>query len=121
MPDPKNTRKQKRAQTAYQCVNSKSGEPKERKENYARIAKKFPALIHSCGLAQTIAFIDAKEEGTGKTYLKHLATVMEMAHNENLGQKSRDAPLIEYQHLSREAIESATWIKRYAEILLEQD
>lgn len=115
------TRQQKRAQKAYERV---SGDIPENKEAYLRLAKKFPALVHSCGLAQSLAFVAARErEGSriGEKYIKHLTSVMALPDGTDLQKKSRTVELMEYQHLSWEAIESATWIKRYAEALLETD
>jgi len=119
---PVQTSQQKRAQLAYACVKeieSLPGTKKEAKEDYANLAKKFPALVQACGLAQTIAFVDAKEKKT--SYLKHLAKVMSRNESEDLGKVSREAGLMEYQRLSIEAIEAATWLKRYSEALLEKD
>lgn len=112
------TRQQKRAQMAYACVSAFSGDT----EGYLRLAKKFPALVHTCGLVQSLAFVAAreKEEDTGKTYLSHLSSVMEMK-GVDLQEKSRTEDMMKYQHLSWEAVEAATWIKRYAEALLETD
>ncbi|HRW81875.1 MAG TPA: type III-B CRISPR module-associated protein Cmr5 [Methanothrix sp.] len=120
---PKNarqTRQQMRAQTAYSCVLSAEKELKEKKaEDYAQLAKKFPALVHNCGLAQAIAFVQAKEGETGGSYISHLAKTM--GETGDLADSCRTAPLMKYQRLTREAIESATWIKRYSEALLETD
>jgi CRISPR-associated protein Cmr5 len=110
------TRKQKRAQVAYDCVSQLL---KKSNNDYVQLAKKFPALVHTCGLAQAVAFVQAKEKENGKSYLNHLTKVM--GQDIDLGEKSRNAKLLEYQHFSREAIESATWIKRYAEALLEKE
>ncbi len=111
------TRQQKRAEAAHGQVSSQIRGPD--KDKYSQIAKKFPALVHSCGLAQAIAFIDAKEGGTGSTYLQHLACVMKLNEGEDLKVMSRTSPLIRYQRLTLEAIESATWLKRFSEALLE--
>ena len=115
---PAQTSQQKRAQLAYGCVREIDAMPAV-KEDYANLAKKFPALVQACGLAQTIAFVDAKKKKTN--YLKHLAKVMSRNENEDLGKASREADLMEYQRLSFEAIEAATWLKRYSEALLEKD
>jgi len=115
---PAQTRQQKRAKIAYDCI--KKVEPlTDVKDDYSNLAKKFPALVQSCGLAQTIAFVEAKDKRTN--YLKHLSKVMARNENEDLGTASREADLIEYQRLSYEAIEAATWLKRYSEALLEKD
>jgi hypothetical protein len=39
----------------------------------------------------------------------------------DLGATSRNSDLMKYQRLTYEAIESATWLKRYSEALLETD
>lgn len=118
------TRQQWRAQLAYKCISPriKDGE-QQKKDNseYSQLAKRFPALVHNCGLAQAWAFVQAKErdKNIGKAYRDHLSIVMGLGDNVDLGDLSRSADLREYQRLTREAIESATWLKRYAEALLE--
>jgi len=117
------TRQQMRAQNAYGCVSSVEKEKviKEKEtEDYAQIAKKFPALVHNCGLAQAIAFVQAKEGETGETYIAHLTKTM-MSEEGDIGSASRSADLMKYQRLTREVIESATWLKRYSEALLVVD
>lgn len=111
---PAQIRQQKMAQTAYRCIQAVTV---EKKEDYSNLAKSFPALVQACGLAQTIAFVRAKEKGT--SYLDDLAQVMGV--EEDLGKSSREAGLMKYQRLSNEAIDAATWLKRYAEALLEKD
>jgi CRISPR-associated protein Cmr5 len=112
---PRQTRQQMRAQVAYSCVSSRPRGDKD----YVQLAKKFPALVHNCGLAQAIAFVRAKENATGDDYVTHLTKTM--GEEEDIGNSSRSAHLMKYQHLTREAIESATWLKRYSEALLEMD
>jgi len=120
--DVRQTRQQVRAQNAYSCVSSIEKEKEIKKkeaEDYAQIAKKFPALVHNCGLAQAIAFVQAKEGRTGETYIAHLTKTM--SEEGDIGSASRSADLMKYQRLTREVIESATWLKRYSEALLEVD
>ena len=124
------TRQQERAQKAYKCISPRVKETKGQgkksgkdNEEYSQLAKKFPALVHNCGLAQALAFLQAKEKDAniGKAYYSHLSEVMGLKKDEDLGKISRTAKLMEYQHLTREAIEAATWLKRYSEALLETD
>ncbi len=115
------TRNQIRAKKAYGFVSL----PETKAEkNYPKLARKFPALAHNCGLAQAIAFVRAKEGNTGTMYLNHLSSVMDGPKNDlderSLDERSREASLSEYQLLSQEAIEAATWLKRYAEALLDK-
>jgi CRISPR-associated protein Cmr5 len=107
------TRQQKRAHTAYECVSSRG----EKDIGYSQLAKRFPALVQSCGLAQALAFFAAKEGQIGRDYIDHLTQVMN--EKMDLGESSRNLDLMKYQRLTYEAIESATWLKRYSEALLE--
>ena len=116
------TRQQMRAQNAYGCVSSVEKDKvikKKEAEDYVRLAKKFPALVHSCGLAQAIAFVQAKEGETGEAYIAHLTKTM--GEEGDIGSASRSADLMKYQQLTYEVIKSATWLKRYSEALLEMD
>lgn len=112
-----NTRQQQRAQRAHDCVLEAS--KRADKKDYARIAKKFPALVHTCGLAQATTFIAAKEEETGRTFLADLENVMDLTKGKKLEVVSRTAQLMQYQQYTREVIESATWLKRFSEAHLE--
>jgi CRISPR-associated protein Cmr5 len=102
------TKQQVRARKAYDCFSSDRNVGDE----YRQFAKRFPALVHSCGLAQAVAFAQAKDKGD---YLDDLARIMNITSGQVLGNLSRTVDLVEYQQKSQEAIECATWIKRYAE------
>jgi CRISPR-associated protein Cmr5 len=114
-----NTKQQLRAQRAYRKVHSHINRSGKEKDAYTQLSKRFPALVHSSGLAQAVAFVKAKgkENAIIRTYLEDLQHVMEV--NGDLTVQSREEPLTEYQNLSRKALESATWIKRCAESMLE--
>lgn len=114
------TKKQVRAEIAYNCVNTLVNVKKE-KEDYLQLARSFPALVHGCGLVQAVAFVMAKEDAIGKKYLEHLSKVMPLKSDITLDKKSRSASLLEYQQITRDATDSATWLKRYAEALLKDD
>lgn len=87
-------------------------------KEYAQLAKMFPALVHNSGLVQAVAHIAAKDKGATTSYLTHLMGVMK---ENKIAEKSRTADLIEYQYLTRETIESASWLKRYSEALIGDD
>ena len=118
------TRSQQYAQAAFPVVQQHYPQPtkdlsSDQKE-YRTIAKKFPALIHTCGLAQAIAFFQAK----GHTdYLNDLASVVraaghpEVSNANRLGELSRTQSLSLYMRLSRDTLMAAGWIKRYVEAL----
>ncbi len=111
------TREQERAQRAYERVHRQRDDAeREREAKYLRFAKRFPALIQSCGLAQALAFAQAKSPEQFLVDLAHvIQTEMEA---EALAKDVREKELRVYQKLSRDALSAATWLKRYAEALL---
>lgn len=113
------TKKQVRAEIAYNYVKTLVNTKNEK--DYRQLARSFPALVHGCGLVQAVAFVRAKEGEAGEIYLKHLSMVMPLENGTSLDAKSRSAPLLEYQQITRDATDSATWLKRYAEALLKDD
>ena len=113
------TREQQRAQAAYNCV--KGGD-----EAYGRVCAHLPALIHECGLCQTVAFLLAKGNGEEKKYfydvLADLWSVVQPESGldvEAIDKRVREEDSItEYQRLSHEALACAQWFSRYAEALM---
>lgn len=110
------TRSQSMAQEAYSRIADRnSGKPTK---EYTTFAKKFPALIHTCGLAQAVAFALAKKE---IDYIGDLSAVLNASGQDDindpssLDNKSRTAELSSYLRLSRDALNAAGWLKRYAE------
>lgn len=110
------TRNQTMAQAAYSRISRRNnGRPSK---EYTTFAKKFPALIHTCGLAQAIAFAQAKQENS---YLEDLVAVLhaagyqDLSNSDALGNRSRSAELSPYLRLSRDALLAASWLKRYVE------
>lgn len=119
------TRSQRLSQAAFAQVHSQYQKLTENQfKEYLSFAKKFPALVHTCGLAQAVAFARAKKE---TAYVGDLAKVLESAgHPEitdgrQLDECARNLPLNGYLRLSRNAIEAASWLKRYAEAVGEDD
>jgi len=107
------TKQQDRAQKAYKCLSPE----KKVGDEYRQFAKRFPAIVHSCGLSQAVAFAQSKDKDV---YLDDLASVMgiskgKISGGQMLAEVSRTVDLVEYQQKTQDAIECATWIKRYAE------
>jgi len=113
------TRSQRLAQEAFKCIadHTQNGTRKPDKE-FVTTVKKFPALIHTCGLAQAVAFALAKKDDK---YIDYLAAVLnaaghaEITNHRTLDQHARSKPLSGYLRLSRDAINAASWLKRYVE------
>lgn len=128
------TRSQRYAQAAYKRVTARvTTNDKGKKvleDKYETLAKKFPALIHTCGLAQAVAFAEAKGASKDQDkpkpelqYIHDLAAVLnagghtEIMDAKVLAQQSRDVALGGYLRLSRDALQAASWLKRYVEAL----
>jgi CRISPR-associated protein Cmr5 len=112
------TTSQKMAQRAYERIADRKPD-----EKYASFAREFPTLVHSCGLAQALAFARAKGERSEhhKKYADDLAKVLTAAGHEqvrtakDLADRTRDLPVTQYIRLSRDALAAAVWLKRYVE------
>jgi CRISPR-associated protein Cmr5 len=105
-----------RAQRAYTRVTARvKGESTDK---YKSFALGFPALIHSCGLAQAIAYAQAKDLSEYKQDLAYV--VMKEMEIGALAQKARMAELPEYRRLTLDVISAASWIKRYVEAFFEK-
>ena len=103
------TYEQKLAQKAFACLNC---EERNKNKDYISFAKSFPSLVHSCGLAQAVAFAKMKN----LAYLDDLTAVLrEIENGIDLLAKSRNAEVVEYMRLSRWALSAASWLKRYAQ------
>lgn len=110
------TRQQDWAQRAYECVGAQQN--KEKEAEYKRFSKSFPALVHTCGLAQAVAFGQAKAP---EPYMDDLAKVIGQTDQRTFAHSARTAPVRLYQRLSLDTLAGATWLKRYAEALLKGD
>ncbi len=108
------SRDSQRAQRAYQRVNKRIEH--EQADKYKSFALSFPALVHSCGLAQALAYAQAKSLGE---FQDDLAFVINGNGSsfKTLAQQSREADLSDYRRLTYEVISGASWIKRYVEAL----
>lgn len=117
------TQSQLYAQRAYQKVTAvaaveegEEGYGAENQAKYRTVALSFPSLVHTCGLAQALAFVKAKEEGTG--FSADLEHVLGLG---DLSEKSRTSDLLDYMQLSRQVMVASGWLKRYAEAMLKSE
>ncbi len=119
------TRSQKVAQAAFPRIQDRKKELGAKGfDEYTSFAKKFPALVHTCGLAQAVAFALAKKE---REYVEDLAAVLkasghpEATSADALQTRTQKEALGGYLRLSRDVINAAAWLKRYAEAAGEGD
>ena len=113
------TNSQKMAQAAYKSISRRvDSKNKSLPEKYASFARSFPSLVHSCGLAQAVAFARSKDHGQ---YLDDLAAVLnKLGHAEavsadGLEKATREHLVPAYVRLSRNTLQAAGWLKRYVE------
>jgi CRISPR-associated protein Cmr5 len=108
------TRNQKLAQAAFARVAARGTPDKE----YFTAARKFPALIHTCGLAQALVFAQTKMEAG---YIEDLATLLKACGHPEITsatafyEQAQSRELGGYVRLSRDTLAAASWLKRYSE------
>ena len=102
------------AATRVNQVNQGASDPDKKK--YRSFAQSFPTLIHTCGLMQAIAFAAKKNQG----YLCDFIYVLKggQQDDDNFLDAVYKMELMKYVIKSRDAIQAASWLKRYAEALL---
>lgn len=130
------TRSQRLAQAAFPRIQNRHSNLNEKQfKDYVSFTKKFPALVHTCGVIQAVVFAQAKgksredrdEQKSELLYLEDLSAVLsncghaELDSVDKLAKAARDLPLSGYLRLSRDTINAASWLKRYAEALGEKD
>ena len=114
------TRSQQFAHAAFPRVRDRKQALGAKFDEYKTFAKKFPALIHTCGIAQAVAFALAKDEAE---YISDLTAVLKAAGHaditpaEPLDQHTRTKTFGAYLRLSRDAVTAASWLKRYVEAI----
>jgi len=113
------TREQARAARAHELISRLKTESEPSAKSFGRQCLRMPALIHQCGLCQTLAFFSKDF----KSVVDGLAEVMsapdlKKLSGADLARQAREASMVEYQWLTREALKSSQWLKRYAEAIL---
>ncbi len=120
------TTEQQRAKNAWQnveAVEQHFAEEKKRKE-YGSWARGLPALIQTNGLGQALAFLAAKGKGDDSKHQTLLYTHLTGWLRERLQPNEKNTDFLAwvltqnsgvYRRATREAIEYALWLRRFAE------
>jgi len=87
-------------------------------KEYGGMAHKLPVLIRQAGLVQALAYVAARGKDGAKRLLEDLAQTLGCTSAKQLLQQSREADLLEYMRLTREATVALTWYKRFAQSVL---
>lgn len=119
------TRTQRYAADVFGRVEPLAQEDKAYRDKYKSMAEKLPALIRNAGLAQALAFVEAKstpeKEKAWRDLLDHLAQTLGYANRAALSAASRSpqCTLSVYLRLTNETLEALLWYKRFAQSLLD--
>lgn len=111
------SRQQRWAADAYNRVLARSQDPKCKE--YRSVSRWFPTLVHNSGLCQALAFAKARASDKRAVLSDYVEDLREVLGIPDLEARSRCASTAEYQRITREALLAASWIKRYAEALIE--
>lgn len=112
------TRQQQRAIRSHELVKIAS-ETSATWEKYRTFCMKGPALLQQSGLMQTTIFCASREDPAARQWIEDVVRVMN-AHIDkhakipNLAELARKASLTDYLILTRDALDAATWLRRYA-------
>lgn len=120
------TRDQRYGHDVYKQIRDDvSGKDEAYRDAYGSMAFKLPVLIRSAGLAQALAFVEARGRAEHNDLLDHLAKAVlndPSANGELLATRSRDADdLGEYVYLTHEVMAALVWYKRFAQSVLDVD
>ncbi|MBL8483896.1 MAG: type III-B CRISPR module-associated protein Cmr5 [Rhodocyclaceae bacterium] len=121
------TRTQTYARRAYTCIEAVKGTPIEKK--YGALALSFPVMVLKNGLAQATGFLLAKAKDEHIAYLNDLARVLNGVDGNADGNSPGQAlhrtiiatDLTAYQRYTRNTLDAAAWMKRYAQGLLKAE
>lgn len=113
------TRNQEYAAKIFEQVTQVLKELRNEERNkYGSLAFRLPVLIRTAGLAQALAFADARGKDPGKRLLSDMAAVLGFEDKDKLLRRSREAQLPEYMYLTRNVLAALAWYKRFAQSVL---
>jgi len=124
------TRDQKYATDVYERVKKIEATPGDKAaKSYGSFAHKLPILIRTAGLAQALAFVeargvkikgsnDSKEKKTGDLFLRDLADTLGEKDAAALLRRVRTVELSEYIRLTQQVMDALLWYKRFAQSVL---
>ena len=112
------TRQQEYALRVFDRVQEVTTKEEAFRRKYGSMAHKLPVLVRTAGLAQALAFVQARQEEAHDQLLADLAWVVMNGEADALVQKSREAEFREYMWLTENVLTALTWFRRYAQSVL---
>ncbi len=108
----------KRAFASVRAMKPPIGKKSEAADKYRTACMKMPGLVHQSGLLQALVFVVARDEH-GARYCDDLAAALAPGEDHaNLIVRAQAAPLVGYLALTRDVLEVAQWLRRFAQIEL---
>lgn len=111
------TRSQKFALSVYERI-TEYAPGTEKAEKIGILAHQLPILVRKAGLAQALAFADARQGNEGQEFLNHLAAVVNQKDRQTLLKFSREAHFQDYMYLTNEVVTALEWFKRFSVSIL---
>lgn len=120
---------QQRAMSAYSTVKHAVQHLDDtKKQKFRTLAIKFPSMVRNCGVLQTLAFYQDKDDGSG--VFKAFDSWLDI-HGGLTPAEGEEATIVDrlcqpevalsiYRMLQREAIAYGTWLKRAAETQIKE-
>ncbi|MDC0994072.1 type III-B CRISPR module-associated protein Cmr5 [bacterium] len=100
-------------------------------QSYRSRATSLPAMVLQCGLAQTLAFVQAKSKGWKENdaaaitkayghWLHHLCQLISVSDDreDSFTEEVRSMDIRKYMVATEQALTAAAWLKRYAEAII---
>lgn len=117
------TREQEYAAKIFGQVETLKPLPEKDRDEYGGMAHKLPVLVRTAGLAQALAFVEARGKSNHHTLLIHLAEVTIQKDKQTLLARSRGEAvgfesLGDYMRLTQQVLAALVWYKRFAESVL---
>jgi CRISPR-associated protein Cmr5 len=118
------TRQQRYLRRALDDVRTVSGQPEVVRKVYGGFWHALAVLVRTCGLCQTVAFIEAKQSGESdrpqafRLVRDHIAGILDVAESRLLLDSVRGWETLEYMRRTRSVLEAAVYYKRFAESIL---
>jgi CRISPR-associated protein Cmr5 len=116
------TRQQRWAEGAFNKVKAMKGKPNV--DKYATRCMRMPSLLLQSGLVQATAFLRGRDEAGTTAFLNDFAEVLaepKATTGDALDGAARTADLDKYLRLSRDALQVATWFRRFAQSELDAE
>ncbi len=119
------TRTQERLMQAHRdvlAVSTDSTLDETQRTRYGGLCHKVPVMIRTCGLCQTVAFMESKKakEKSHERMLEHIAAILG-ADASGLATAVAKMPTVEYMHKTRLLLEALVYYKRFAVSILKAE